>query len=50
MPKGSLKEELDKGGTRQRWYNRWLPLFVKFVAPVLVLLVLLNSLGLLKLP
>jgi neurotransmitter:Na+ symporter, NSS family len=47
MPKGALSDELDKGASA-KWYNRWLPVFVKFVTPVLVLLVLLNSLGVLK--
>lgn len=48
LPRGTLETELAKGGADQRWYNRWLPLFVKFITPVLVLLVLLNSWGLVK--
>ena len=47
LPKGTLSDELAKGGSAG-WYNKGLLLFVKFVTPVLVLLILLNSLGLVK--
>jgi len=48
LPKGALGSELAKGGTEKAWYNQAFLVFVKFVAPVAVLLVLLNSWGLLK--
>jgi len=48
MPKGSLADELGKGGAGTRWDSQLVPVFVKFITPVLVLLILLNSLGLVK--
>jgi len=49
MPAGSLDGELARGGRPGTWYNRGLPVFLRFVTPLLVLLILLNSLGLLRL-
>lgn len=49
LPKGAWEEELAKGGRATTWYNRWVPRAARFLTPVLVLLILLNSLGLLKL-
>jgi NSS family neurotransmitter:Na+ symporter len=48
MPQGSLADELAQGGAGKAWYNAVVPFFLKFVAPVLVLLVLLNGWGVLK--
>ncbi len=48
MPKGGLADELGKGGAGTRWDSQLVPVFVKFITPVLVLLILLNSLGLVK--
>ncbi len=41
--------ELDKGFVGRPWHTRLMHAFVKFVAPVLILLILLDSLGILKL-
>jgi neurotransmitter:Na+ symporter, NSS family len=41
--------ELDKGYGKTPWYSKTIYAFIKFVAPVLIVVILLNSLGLLKL-
>lgn len=48
MTKGALGDELSKGGPGVRWYNRTVLVFIAFVTPLLVLVILLNSWGLLK--
>jgi neurotransmitter:Na+ symporter, NSS family len=41
--------EMDKGYATEPWHSKLFYGFLKFVAPVLILLILLNSLGVIKL-
>lgn len=47
LPKDFLAQELAKGGGR-RWYNVGTGVFLRFVTPVLVLVILVHSWGLLR--
>lgn len=47
LPKGALAGELAKGLGQPRWYNRGVQVFITFIAPALVLLILLHSWGVL---
>lgn len=49
LARPEFMSELDKGFGARPWHSRLVVSFVKFVAPVLILLILLNSLGLLRL-
>lgn len=42
-------DEMNKGYATEPWHGRILFAFIKFLAPVLILLILLNSLGVIKL-
>ncbi|HZZ85970.1 MAG TPA: sodium-dependent transporter [Anaeromyxobacteraceae bacterium] len=42
-------DELDKGYPAEPWYDRITYAFIRFVAPALILLILLNSLGVIRL-
>jgi NSS family neurotransmitter:Na+ symporter len=42
-------EEMNKGYSSEPWHGKVLLAFIKFLAPVLILLILLNSLGVIKL-
>lgn len=48
LPRGTLDSELGLGSAKARWYDTLVPALGRFLTPVLVLLILLNSLGLLK--
>jgi NSS family neurotransmitter:Na+ symporter len=49
MSRREFTDEMNKGYAGQPWHGRILFALVKFVAPVLILLILLNSLGIIKL-
>ena len=42
-------DEMNKGHTTERWHGRTVYWFIRFVAPGLILLILLNSLGVIRL-
>ncbi len=44
-----FEEEMDRGYARPPWHGRVLQVLVRWVAPVLILLILLSSLGILRL-
>ena len=48
VPRGVFAGEMNKGYAAVPWHGRVLPVFVRYVAPVLILLIFLNSLGLLQ--
>ena len=48
VPRGVFPGEMNKGYAAVPWHGRVLPVFVRYVAPVLILLIFLNSLGLLQ--
>jgi len=41
--------ELDKGYTSRPWHTKFMGAFIRYVAPVLILVILLNGLGLIRL-
>lgn len=47
VQRGVFADEMNKGYAAVPWHGRVLPVFVRYVAPVLILLIFLNSLGLL---
>ncbi len=47
VPRGVFAGEMNRGYAAAPWHGRVLPVFVRYVAPVLILLIFLNSLGLL---
>ncbi len=49
ISKKDFTEEMNKGYATEPWHGRILFAFIKFLAPVLILLILLNSLGVIKL-
>ncbi|HNX31677.1 MAG TPA: sodium-dependent transporter [Holophaga sp.] len=49
MSRREFTDEMNKGYAGQPWHGRILFALIKFVAPVLILLILLNSLGIIKL-
>jgi NSS family neurotransmitter:Na+ symporter len=49
VPASVFRGELAKGHPRERWHGRAVHLFVRLVAPALILLILLNSLGVIRL-
>ncbi len=49
ISKKDFTDEMNKGYAIDPWHGRVLFAFIKFVAPVLILLILLNSLGVIKL-
>jgi NSS family neurotransmitter:Na+ symporter len=48
LPRQAFMDEVDKGGAA-RWHGRMVHVLARFVAPALVLLILLNSLGVIRL-
>jgi NSS family neurotransmitter:Na+ symporter len=49
LPPGAFVAEADRGRTRPTWHGRAVYALVRFVAPALILLILLNSLGVIAL-
>ncbi|HET9597001.1 MAG TPA: sodium-dependent transporter [Anaeromyxobacteraceae bacterium] len=49
LPPGAFVAEADRGYGRATWHGRAVHALVRFVAPALILLILLNSLGLIRL-
>ena len=47
VPRSDFLSEMNAGYAAVPWHGRVLPVFVRYVAPVLILLIFLNSLGLL---
>jgi NSS family neurotransmitter:Na+ symporter len=45
----AFKDEMNKGHAEAPWYDRAVYAFIRFVAPVLILLIMLNSLGVITL-
>lgn len=45
----AFKDEMNKGHAETPWYDRAVYAFIRFVAPVLILLIFLNSLGVITL-
>jgi NSS family neurotransmitter:Na+ symporter len=49
VAKGAFAGEMDRGYASPPWHGRALRVLIRFVAPVLILLILLNSLGVISL-
>jgi NSS family neurotransmitter:Na+ symporter len=49
LSRKDFKDEMNRGYTAEPWHGRIVFAFVKFLAPILILLILLNSLGVIKL-
>ena len=45
----SFREEMNKGYASEPWHGRIVYAFIRFLSPILILLILLNSLGVIKL-
>ena len=43
--KADVAEELARGGLGRKWYHDWVYLAIRVVAPVAIIVVLLNGLG-----
>jgi NSS family neurotransmitter:Na+ symporter len=48
LPAGAFVGEADRGSARPTWHARAVYVLVRFVAPALILLILLNSLGVIR--
>jgi NSS family neurotransmitter:Na+ symporter len=49
LSKKDFTDEMNKGYATEPWHGRLIFAFIKFLSPILILLILLNSLGVIKL-
>ena len=45
----AFTDEMNKGYATEPWHGRIIFMFIKYLSPILILLILLNSLGVIKL-